>query len=88
MTSRRGLSELRTDAGFHRERLERYRAEAGGLGPSSPVQLRELELACVFAEARLRRAEQAHEAEARRRLALTELTIAVPEQQRAQLRGR
>jgi hypothetical protein len=64
MTSLRRLGELRVDVGYHRERLELFRAEMHGSGPASPVQLKELERSCVLSEARLRRAEQEHEAEA------------------------
>jgi hypothetical protein len=64
MTSLRRLGELRVDARYHRERRELYRAEVHGSRPTSPVQLKELERSCILSEARLRRAEQEHKAEA------------------------
>ena len=67
MTSPRRLEELRVEARYHRERRDIYRAKAYGPRATSPFRLRELERACVFAEARLRRAEQEQEAETERR---------------------
>jgi hypothetical protein len=64
MTSLRRIEELRVDARYHRERRDLYRAKMHGPRPTSPVQLRELERACVLSEARLRRAEQENETEA------------------------
>jgi hypothetical protein len=64
MTSLRRIEELRVDARYHRERCDLYRAKMHGPRPTSPVQLRELERASVLSDARLRRAEQEHEAEA------------------------
>ena len=66
MTSLRRLEELRADARYDRERRDLYRAKIQGPRPTSPVRLRELERACALSEARLRRAEQEHEAEAGR----------------------
>jgi hypothetical protein len=63
MTSLRRIEELRVDARYHRERRDLYRAKMYGQRPTSPVRLRKLERACVLSEARLRRAEQEHEAE-------------------------
>jgi hypothetical protein len=63
MTSSRRLEELRADARYRRERRDLYRAKMYGPRATSPVQLRELERACVLAEARLRRAEQEYEAD-------------------------
>ena len=63
MTSLRRLDELRVDARYHRERRDLYRAKIVGPRPTSLVQLKELERACVLSEARLRRAEQEQEAE-------------------------
>jgi hypothetical protein len=63
MTSLRPLEELSAEARYHRERRDLYRAKTYGPRPTSPVRLRELERACVLSEARLRRAEQEHEAE-------------------------
>ena len=63
MTSLRRLDELRADARYHRECRDLYRAEMYGPRPTSLVQLKELERACVLSEARLRRAEQEQEAE-------------------------
>jgi hypothetical protein len=65
MTSLRRIEDLRTEARYHRERLDIYRAKAYGSRPTSPARLRELERACVLSEARLRRAEQEQEAETR-----------------------
>jgi hypothetical protein len=67
MTSLRRLEELRTDARYHRGCLERYRANADGSAAAHPVELRELELACVFSEARVSRAEREIETESLRR---------------------
>jgi hypothetical protein len=64
MTSLRPIEELRVEARYHRERRDLYRAKMHGPRPATPVQLRELERACVLSEARLRRAEQEHEEEA------------------------
>lgn len=66
MTSLRRLDELRADARYHRERRDLYRAKMYGPRPTSPAQLKELERACALSEARLRRAEQEHEAETAR----------------------
>jgi hypothetical protein len=63
MTSLRRLDELRVDARYHRERRDLYRAKVHGPRPTSAVQLKALERACALSEARLRRAEQEHEAE-------------------------
>jgi hypothetical protein len=63
MTSLRRLDELRVDVRYHRERRDLYRAKRYGPRPTSLVQLKDLERACVLSEARLRRAEQEHEAE-------------------------
>jgi hypothetical protein len=63
MTSLRRLEELRADARYHRERRDLYRAKAYGPRPTSPARLRELERTSVLSEARLRRAEQEHDAE-------------------------
>jgi hypothetical protein len=63
MTSLRRLEELSAEARYHRERRDLYRAKAYGPRPTSPAKLRELERASVVSEARLRRAEQEHEAE-------------------------
>jgi hypothetical protein len=63
MTSLRRLEELSAEARYHRERRDLYRAKTYGPRPTSPAKLRELERASVVSEARLRRAEQEHEAE-------------------------
>ena len=63
MTSLRRLDELRADARYHRDCRDLYRAKRYGPRPTSLVQLKELERACVLSEARLRRAEQEQEAE-------------------------
>jgi phage-related minor tail protein len=62
-TSRRRLEELRAEARYQRERRDLYRAKVYGSRQTSLLRLRELERACVFAEARLRRAQQEQEAE-------------------------
>ena len=72
MISLRRLEELRIDARYQRERRDLYRAKMHGPRPTSPVRLRELERASALSESRLRRAEQEHEAETVRRLALAE----------------
>jgi hypothetical protein len=64
MTSLLRIEELRVDARYHRERRDLYRAKMHGPRPTTPVQLRELERACVLAESRLRRAEQERDEEA------------------------
>jgi hypothetical protein len=64
MTSLRRLEELRADVHHHRERRDHYRSKMHRLQATSPAQISESEGACVLAEARLRRAEQEHEAEA------------------------
>jgi hypothetical protein len=64
MTSLRPLDELRVDARYHRDRRDLYRAKMYGPRPTSPVQLEELERACAFSSARLRRAEQEQRTEA------------------------
>jgi hypothetical protein len=66
MTSVRRLEELRAEARYHRERRDVYRAKAYGPRATSPFRLRELERVCVFADARLRRAQQEQEADAER----------------------
>jgi hypothetical protein len=63
MTSLRRLEELRAEARYHRERRDLYRAKAYGPRATSRARLRELERACVLAEARVRRAQQEQEAE-------------------------
>ena len=66
MTSVRRLEELRAEARYHRERRDIYRAKAYGPRATSPFRLRELERVCVFADARLRRAQQEQEADEER----------------------
>jgi hypothetical protein len=66
MTSLRPLEELSAEARYHRERRDLYRAKAYGPRPTSPAKLRELERASVVSEARLRRAQQEHQAETAR----------------------
>jgi hypothetical protein len=67
MTSSRRLEELRAEARYHRERCDIYRAKAYGPRATSPFRLKELERVSVFAEARLRRAQQEQQADAERR---------------------
>ena len=45
--------ELRNDVRFEQTRLALYRAKVHGSRPTSPARLRELELSCERAEARL-----------------------------------
>ena len=52
------IEDLRTEARYHRERYDLYRAKMYGLRPTTMARLRELERAHQGAEARLRRAEQ------------------------------
>jgi hypothetical protein len=63
MTSLRRLEALRADARYQRERRDLYRAKVYGPRPTSRARLRELERASALSEARLRRAEQEHDAE-------------------------
>jgi hypothetical protein len=63
MTSLRRLDELRTDAHYHRQRLDLYRAKVYGPRPTSPTRLRELERASVLSASRLRRAAREQRAE-------------------------
>jgi hypothetical protein len=63
MTTLRPLEDLRVDARYHRERRDLYRAKMHGPRPTSPVQLKELERACILSSSRLRRAEQEQQAE-------------------------
>jgi hypothetical protein len=64
MTTLRPLDVLRVDARYHRERRDLYRAKMYGPRPTSPIQLNELERACILSSSRLRRAEQEQKAEA------------------------
>jgi hypothetical protein len=64
MTTLRPLDDLRVDARYHRERRDLYRAKMYGPRPTSPIQLNELERACILSSSRLRRAEQEQKAEA------------------------
>jgi hypothetical protein len=64
MTTLRPLDDLRVDALYHRERRDLYRAKMYGPRPTSPIQLNELERACILSSSRLRRAEQEQKAEA------------------------
>ncbi len=58
MTSTRRIDELKVEARYRRERYDLYKAKAYGPRATSPAHLRELELACQAAEARLRHARQ------------------------------
>lgn len=51
------LEELRTEASYHRQRFDLYRAKTYGPRPTSATRLRELEQASDAAAARLRHAE-------------------------------
>jgi hypothetical protein len=53
------IEDLRTEARYHRERYDLYRAKMYAQRPTSPARLRELERAHHGADARLRRAERA-----------------------------
>jgi hypothetical protein len=53
----RRLEELRAAARYDRERRDLYRAKVVGPRATSQARLEELERACAFSEARLRRAE-------------------------------
>ena len=48
---------LEANARYARERFQLYRARIQGPRPTSPSRLRELEVTCKRAEARLRRAK-------------------------------
>ena len=79
MTSLQRLEELRVDARYHRDRRDIYRAKAYGPRATSSLRLRELERGCVFAEARLRRAEHEQDEETNHdqaALGSTALTVA------------
>lgn len=52
------IEALRTEARYHRERYDLYRAKMYAQRPSTMGRLKELERAHQLAEARLRRAEQ------------------------------
>jgi hypothetical protein len=67
VTSPRRLEELRAEARYRRERRDLYRARAYGSRATSLFRLKELERACVFADARLRRALQEQDAETERK---------------------
>ncbi len=56
------VAQLRADARYHRERRDLYRAKSYGPRETSPARLRELELACETAEARLAAALRAEAA--------------------------
>lgn len=58
MTSLRHLDELKTDARYHRDRRDCYRAKMYGPRPTSLEHMKELERVCVLSESRLRRAQQ------------------------------
>lgn len=60
MTDSPRIEELRTDARYHRERYDLYRAKTYGPRPTTRTRLRELERARDGAEARLRRARHEH----------------------------
>ncbi len=66
MSSRSRIDDLRGDARYHRDRRDLYRAKMYGPRPAGLVRLKELERACIHAEARLRRAEQELAAETER----------------------
>jgi hypothetical protein len=52
----RRLAQLEAEAKYARERFDLYRAKVYGPRSSNPTQLRKLQEACKYAEARLSRA--------------------------------
>jgi hypothetical protein len=52
------IEDLQTEARYHRERYDLYRAKMYGARPTTVARLRELERAHHGAAARLRRAQQ------------------------------
>jgi hypothetical protein len=66
MTSPRRLDELKADAGYYRDRRDRYQAKMYGPRPASLAHLKELERVCALSESGLRRAEQELQAETAR----------------------
>jgi hypothetical protein len=61
MTDRPRLEDLLAEARYSRQRYDLYRAKMYGQRPTTMTRLRELERACLGAEARLRRAQRGHE---------------------------
>jgi hypothetical protein len=61
MADRRRLEDLLAEARYRRHRYDLYRAKMYGPRPTTMTRLRELERACLGAEARLRQAQQEHE---------------------------
>jgi hypothetical protein len=55
----RRLAQLEAEAKYARERFDLYRAKVYGARPTSPTQLRKLQEASRYAEARLKRAQGA-----------------------------
>jgi hypothetical protein len=53
------LEQLEAEAKYARERFDLYRAKTYGPRPSNPTQLRKLQEASKYAEARLERARAA-----------------------------
>jgi len=58
MISPRRMEELQTEARYHRERYELYKAKTHGSRPTSLARLRELERRHHGAEVRLRSAQR------------------------------
>src|SRR5256885_1379897 len=54
MTSLRRLDELKADAGYYRDRRDRYQAKMYGPRPASLAHLKELERVCALSESGLR----------------------------------
>jgi hypothetical protein len=54
----RRLAELQAEATYAKERFDLYKAKIYGSGQTSATQLRKLQEASLYAEARLRRAER------------------------------
>jgi hypothetical protein len=59
MSASRRIEELRAEARYAHERLDRYRPKMYGPRPTTPARLRELERMRDGADARLRRALEA-----------------------------
>jgi hypothetical protein len=55
----RRLAQLEAEAKYARQRFDLYRAKVYGPRSSNPTQLRKLQEACKYAEARLERAKSA-----------------------------
>ena len=54
------LLQLQSEARYHRQRYDLYRAKLYAGRPTTPARLRELERVCEAAESRLRQAQREH----------------------------